>query len=137
MFARRTLLSGSLGLAVLGALSSAARADGFFEVYEAASFTKAMQSNRPVLVHVHATWCSTCLVQARVLNELLTENMFKTAQPIMVDYDKDLDFKTAYKAPNRSTIILYKNGKEIVRVGSVSNKDDLRATLLAALDKSA
>ena len=72
-----------------------------------------------------------------MLSELLQEPAFKSFIPIVVNYDKDEDFKAFYKAPNRSTIILYKNGKEITRVYGVTDKDAVRAALLGALEKNA
>jgi hypothetical protein len=72
-----------------------------------------------------------------VLNELLQEPAFKSFIPIVVNYDKDDDFKAFYKAPNRSTIILLKNGKETTRLNGVTSKDDIRAALLGAAEKGA
>ena len=72
-----------------------------------------------------------------MLNELLQEPAFKSFIPIVVDYDKDEDFKAFYKAPNRSTIILFRNGKEAVRLNGVTSKDDIRAALLGAAEKGA
>ena len=72
-----------------------------------------------------------------MLNELLHEPALKDFIPIVVNYDKDEDFKAFYKAPNRSTIILFKNGKEVARLNGVTNKDDIRAALLGAAEKGA
>ena len=138
MLSRRAALTGivlAAGLAALGAV--AAPGTGFFAPYDKASFAKANASGQWVLVHVHADWCSTCQAQKSALNELLTEPALKGVVPIVVNYDTDTDFKTAYKTPNRSTILLFRNGKEIGRVGGVTDKGDIKAFLITTLEKSA
>ncbi len=72
-----------------------------------------------------------------MLSELLTEPEFKNFIPIVVNYDKDDDFKTFYKAPNRSTILLFKGGNELARIYGVTDKDSIRAGLLGAANKGA
>ena len=138
MLSRRgALLSGLsfVGLAAVGAV--AAPGPGFFTPYDKAGFAKAGAGGQTLLVHVHADWCSTCQAQKSVLNELLTEPAFKNLVPIVVNYDTDAEFKTAYRTPNRSTILLFRNGKEIGRVGGVTGKDDIKAFLVTTLEKSA
>jgi thioredoxin 1 len=131
MISRRDALGAAFVLGT-ASLAGAARAEGLFAKYDAASLAKAMKSGRPVVVHVHASWCITCNSQTRVFNELLTEPEFKSFVPIVVNYDTDEDFKTQYKTPNRSTIVLFKNCKELTRLYGVTDKADIRAALLAA-----
>jgi len=67
-----------------------------------------------------------------VLNELLNEPELKDIPAVTVNYDTQADFKRAYKAPSRSTILVFKGGKEIGRLNFVTDKDEIRRLILAA-----
>jgi thiol-disulfide isomerase/thioredoxin len=136
MISRRAVLHSTLVLSLAAAGATAAPA-ALFTPYDEASFGKALKSGKFVLVHVHADWCSTCQAQKSALNELLTEPRFKDVVPIVVNYDTDTAFKTTYKTPNRSTILVFKDGKEISRTGGVTSKDDIKAALITAMEKAA
>ncbi len=64
-----------------------------------------------------------------MLTELLAEPEMKSLTPVVVNYDTDAEFKTTFNTPNRSTILLFRGGKEIGRVVGVTDKDALRKLL--------
>ncbi len=65
-----------------------------------------------------------------MLGELLDEPAFKEMTPIVVNYDTDGEFKSAWNVKDRSTILVFRGGKETGRVTWETGKDALR-TLLA------
>ena len=91
------------------------------EPYSKTGFDAAMKAGAPVVVHVDASWCPTCMMQKPILSKLLTEERYGRFKEFVVDYDKGKDTMRALKAPDRSTIIVFKNGKETGRgIGDVS-----------------
>ena len=64
-----------------------------------------------------------------MLGELLSEPAFKTMIPIVVNYDTDGEFKTTWKTPDRSTILVFRDGKEAGRLNWETGKDAIRALL--------
>lgn len=112
MTSRRTLL-GLLALAA-AALSAPAAA---FEIrpYDAAVAQKAIESGRPVILHVYAPWCLQCHIQASILDSLKTDPAYDKAEFFRIDYDNQKDVVAKLACP-RSTIIAFKGGKEVKRM---------------------
>ncbi len=66
-----------------------------------------------------------------MLTELLAEPDFKSTTPVVVSYDTDDEFKKTFNTPNRSTILVFKGGREVGRVLGVTDKESLRRLLAA------
>ncbi|MFC7051847.1 thioredoxin family protein [Hansschlegelia quercus] len=91
------------------------------EPFSQPKFDAAMKAGAPIVVHVNATWCPTCMMQKPVLSKLLSEDRYGKFREFVVDYDQGKDTMRALKAPDRSTIIVFAKGKETGRgVGDVS-----------------
>lgn len=73
------------------------------------------QSGQPVLVAIHADWCSTCKTQERVLQELLPQPEFKRIKLLRMDFDQQRELVRAFGVEYQSTLIVFKNGREVVR----------------------
>ena len=133
---RRTMLALGNALVVGGSLavgSSVALASAIgFEAYSREGFEAALKGSKPVLVHVHATWCPTCKKQEAVFNELAKTPEFAKLKPIRVDFDMDGDFKKAHNVTSQSIILVFKGGKEVARSGGVTDKDKLAAIVAEA-----
>jgi thiol-disulfide isomerase/thioredoxin len=114
MFTRRYALAAFAALAFSVAPAAS-------EPFSKDAFDAAQKAGTPVVVHVDATWCPTCMAQKPILSKLLTEKRYGGFKEFVVDYDKGKDTMRALKAPDRSTIIVFKSGKETGRgVGDVS-----------------
>lgn len=133
-FSRRALLAatggGLAGIVIAG--SAFALASGF-EAYSREGFEAALKGDKPVLVHVHASWCPTCKKQEVVFNELAKTPEFAKLKPIRVDFDMDGDFKKARNIASQSIILVFKGGKEVARSGGVTDKEKLAAIVAAAV----
>jgi thiol-disulfide isomerase/thioredoxin len=68
------------------------------EPYSKTGFDAAMKAGAPVVVHVDATWCPTCMMQKPILSKLLTEERYGRFREFVVDYDKGKDTMRALKA---------------------------------------
>lgn len=80
-------------------------------------------SGRPVLVHITATWCGICERQKPLVSALLGKPEFKGLTKLDVDFDSERDVLAHYRVQSQSTMLLFKNGKEIGRqVGETDPK---------------
>lgn len=73
------------------------------------------KAGKPTLVLIHADWCSTCRAQDRILTELLPTNEFKNITALRVDFDTQKPVVRAFGVNYQSTLIAFKNGKEVGR----------------------
>lgn len=74
------------------------------------------QSGQPVLVAIHADWCSTCKTQERVLQELLPQAEFKQITLLRMDFDQQRELVRAFGVEYQSTLIAFRNGHEVGRM---------------------
>lgn len=130
----RRALTGALGALALGvfAAPSLALAPGF-AAYTPDAFDKANKSGKPVLVHVHASWCPTCVKQEKAFNELASHADFQKFVAINVNFDMDTDFRKAHNVNNQSIILVFKGGKEVARIGGETDTKKIAAFLAKSL----
>ena len=86
------------------------------EPFTQASLDSLNKAGKPVLVFVHADWCSTCAVQARVLGELLPQMEFKRIKMLKVDFDQQKEAIRGLGVQYQSTLLAFKNGREVARM---------------------
>lgn len=110
-----------------GAAFSADRA------FDQASFDALLQQKKPVLVEIHADWCPTCKAQEPIIAELLKTPAFKSISALRVDFDKQKNIVKAFKAQYQSTLIVFKDGKEVGRTTGDTSKDGIAALLKKSL----
>lgn len=73
------------------------------------------KSGKSVVISTHAEWCSTCKAQDKILANFIKDPEYKNVVFYQVDYDNQKDLLKALKVRSQSTIIVYKNGKEVTR----------------------
>lgn len=103
------------------------------KTFDAAAFNQALQSGKPVLVAVHADWCGTCRAQDPLLTELLQRSEFKNFAAFRVDYDSQKDAVKRFKVATQSTLIVFKDGKEVGRSIGDTRRESLAALMNKAL----
>ena len=69
-----------------------------------------------------APWCGNCAAFAPTVEEVSKELNIPV---ISVDASKELDFCDQYKVMNLPTLIVTKDGAEVLRVGGLISKKDL------------
>jgi thioredoxin 1 len=104
-----------------------------FSAYDRAKLDAAIKSGAPVVVHVHAEWCTVCRRQIQVLDELFKDPALAKIASIRVNYDVDRDFVTAFKVKRQANILVFKGGKEVARLDYNPDPDRIRATVRQAL----
>lgn len=118
-----------IGAACLGAASAEA-----FELlpYRDAAVQAAIASGKPVVVHVYASWCLQCHLQASILDNLKNDPAYQGVTFFRVDYDGQKDVVKKFDCP-RSTLIAFRHGKEVARMSWGITEGSVTEVLKAAL----
>ncbi len=88
------------------------------------NFHSIIQSDTPVLIDFHATWCGPCHTLAPILKEVKDE-LGSQVKIIKIDVDKNQVLAQNYKVLGVPTLILFKNGKQLWRQSGVVPKHEL------------
>ena len=80
-----------------------------------AVFDAAMKAKQPILVEIHADWCPTCKAQAPIIKSLTEQSKFSGMAILRVDFDSQKDIVRQFGAQQQSTLIVFKDGKEVAR----------------------
>ncbi len=103
------------------------------QTYNQQVFENLVSQGKTVIVHIHADWCGTCKAQDVQINAAMNTAEFKDVTFLEVDYDGQRKVVTFFKAKIQSTIIIFKNGKEIDRSATERYAPELQAFLKKAL----
>ena len=129
----RRLFIGLFGLQVLALAVVAASGAYAFEIqpYTKAAAQSAIGSGKPVVLEVYASWCPVCLLQASSIEAIKDQPNYKTIAFFRVDYDAQKDVANKLNAP-RSTLIVYRGGKEVGRESWGPTEQDVAKVLMKA-----
>lgn len=120
----------TLGIALLASPAFALGANAkSFAQYQPEQFVKLLASGEPVIVHVHADWCSVCRAQIGVMDKVLANAAYKGIRSVRVNFESDKRFLTDHKVVLQSTIIVFKGGKEIARLSYDADPKRIEAVL--------
>lgn len=119
-------------IAAFAATAAAPAVAGEFHPYDEAAAQKAIASGKPVVIHVYAAWCLQCHMQASILDRLKDDPAYNGATLFRVDYDRQKDMVAKLGCP-RSTVIAYKDGKEVSRMSWGMTQDLVANVLKAAM----
>lgn len=100
--------------------------------YSAAELASLQQAGKPVAVHFHADWCSTCKNQARALDELKADPQLQAMTVLVADYDNVKDLRKALKVRSQSIMVVYKGAQEVGRVNGQTRAADIKAEFAKA-----
>lgn len=127
MLHRRSLLA----LVATAAAAAAARPAFAFSArpYDQAAFDAALAAKKPVLLHVTAPWCPTCKAQKPILSKLSGSPKFKDVVAFDIDFDTQKDLLRTLNVRTQSTLIAYKDGKEIGRSTGDTTPDGIEGLL--------
>jgi thiol:disulfide interchange protein len=128
---RRALFTLLLALPLL-ALSSLARALDI-QLYTANALQQAQAAGKPVAVHFHADWCSTCKAQEQVFKRLQADPQLNGITLLVAHYDNERDLKKAMNVRAQSVVVIFRGSKETARLGGETKPDKIKAALLTAL----
>jgi thioredoxin 1 len=118
----------SVTMICISALASAAETP-----FNQAQFDSMRAAGKPVAVVFHADWCPTCRAQAPVLKDLLQTPALKPLTLYVADFDTEKALKHSFGVTQQSTIIVFKDGKEVARSTGDTQRDSLAALLHRAV----
>jgi thiol-disulfide isomerase/thioredoxin len=101
--------------------------------YEAGAFRAAVESGKPVLVHVTAPWCGECKLQRPIVATLAQEARFDDLSIIDVDFDTQKDALRVLNVQKQSTLILFRGKAEVVRATGITRRDAIESLMNKAL----
>lgn len=119
-----------LGTALLSAAALAHALD--IQPYNAQAFAAAQQAGKPVALHFHADWCSTCTTQAKALQKLKAEPGLDLTV-LVVDYDNEKALKQRFKVRSQSVFVVLRGDQERGRSSGETSTDAIRTVLKTAL----
>lgn len=103
------------------------------EPYTQEAFETLLKAGKPTLVEVHADWCSTCKKQVPITNALLKLESYRQISPLKVDFDKQKDALKTLRVSKQSTLIVFKNGKEVGRSLGDTSQEGIENLLKKAI----
>jgi thioredoxin 1 len=123
-------IAGTLALILLLAIDTAGAAEA---PYDEAIFHKLLSSGQPAALDFSASWCPTCRAQAPLLRSITGEPGFKDLTLMVADYDKEMGLRKTYNVSMQSTLIVFRNGKEVARSTGDTSRSGLTQLLATAL----
>jgi thioredoxin 1 len=96
-------------------------------------FNILMKANKPIIVHIHAPWCSTCKAQDPILESEIKSSKYKGVTFLEVDFDSQKDVLKEFNASTQSTIIVFKQGKEVGRFTGKTKEPEIAELTQKAL----
>ena len=121
--------SAALGLLAAGPAARAATETPF----TAAAFAAAQAADKPILVHIWASWCPTCAKQTPILKSLAADPSYADLMIFRVDFDAQKDVVRAMGADHQSTLVVFHGKDEKGR--SVGDTEAASITALVAKSK--
>ena len=100
--------------------------------YTAAGLQQMQAAGKPVAVHFHADWCSTCKAQERAFREIKDDPALKDITLLVAHYDDEKELKKAMNVRSQSVIVIFKGSKETARLGGDTKPEKIKSALLTA-----
>ena len=103
------------------------------KLYTQQEFDSLLTLGKPIVVHIHADWCGTCKAQDVQINAAINSTEFKDVTFFEVDYDTQRKILKFFNIKIQSTIIIFKNGKEVDRIAMERDAVELQTFLKKSL----
>lgn len=106
---------------------------GEIKRYNQAQFDQLTAEGKPVLLAVHANWCSTCKAQKPIIDGLMGQAAYKDVTALVIDFDTEKPLLKQYKVGMQSTLIAFKGAKEVGRSVGDTTKAGIESLLKKAV----
>lgn len=87
-----------------------------------------IQSETPVLVDFHATWCGPCKMMPPILDEV-KKALGNNVVILKIDVDKNPEISTQFQVQGVPTLIIFKKGRVVWRQSGVVPAKQLQQVL--------
>jgi thioredoxin 1 len=112
-------------LLVISIILSTSLSANEIKPYTESLFNQLNEKGVSMLIDIKAEWCSTCKKQSKVIKKYLDSKQNEELIILEVNYDNQKEVVRKFKAPRQSTLVLFKDGKEIGKVIAEANEDKL------------
>ena len=132
---RRQILKYVAAAATVNALKPASAAEGAVD-FSPELYAEVLDSGKPFMLGFHADWWSVCAIQERTVSALIANNPeYSSIKIIRVDWTEHRKSPVVkeLRIPRRSTLVMFKGGKEIARVIAQTNKSVIEDLFKAAI----
>ena len=85
--------------------------------------SEVLQSDKPVLVDLWATWCAPCRMQGPIVEKLADE--LTDVKIGKLDVDENSDIAEKYNVMSISTLLVFKNGEVVQKAVGVHTREQL------------
>jgi len=99
------------------------------------SFNKLINSERPILIDFHATWCGPCKMLSPIIQEI-KEDFGDKIRVIKIDVDKNPELSKKLEIMSMPTMMIFKNGKNLWRTVGVQTKSAIALKIEESLAAS-
>lgn len=99
--------------------------------YSAQTFADLQKADKPVSLHFHAEWCSTCKAQEKVFKGWKGDASVPGTL-LIVDYDNERELRKKMSVRGQSTVISFKGSSEKARLAGDTDAKALRGVIDAA-----
>ncbi|MFC2176451.1 thioredoxin [Bacteroidota bacterium] len=89
-----------------------------------ANFNEIINSDKPVLIDFHATWCGPCKMMSPILKDV-AKKIGGKATILKIDVDRNQKVAAKYQVQGVPTLIVFKNGQIVWRQSGVVPADQL------------
>ncbi len=97
-----------------------------------ASFTKLINSEKPILIDFHATWCGPCKMLSPIIKEV-KEEFGDKIRVIKIDVDKNPELSKKLEIMSMPTLMIFKGGKNTWRTVGVQTKSVITSKIEESL----
>jgi len=127
---------GAIAAALVAALVFAVPQASALEIrpFDQAEFDAAQADGTPIIVDVHAEWCSTCRAMREAVTNLSSDPRFADLVVFNVDYDREKHIMRMFHVASRSTFIAFQGETEIDRLYAVTDPAAIEAFLLTVVE---
>jgi len=91
-----------------------------------------LKSDKPVLVDFWAPWCMPCKLIAPAV-EKIAEEMKGKVSVLKSNVDESPEIATELSIMNIPTLVIFKGGKEVLRIIGVNSKEAIEAKINSVL----
>ncbi|MFM9978154.1 MAG: thioredoxin family protein [Sphingomonadaceae bacterium] len=118
----------TLALITSAVFATAAQA-AEFKPFSQAVFEAARTTGRPIVIEVNAPWCPVCASQAKTIQTTVADPAYSKLLILRIDFDTQKSEWQRFNVTKQSTLIAFKNGREVGRVSYITDKTKIQNLL--------